>query len=199
MPAGAAGDYVRPRNIDPDITGVAAARQLGVAVRANLADFAAMANPATGGTYRRTAEACVVAKSELHERARGVVWDTSKMLYDEFGGYFAPADFAAPIPTHIAIERIFDELGDEFTDQQLRHIMYTNTIFVTEPSLDMIVSPHLLSLANGFGCVDSELARLASPACGYLEYIGALAAHVATLDDGEIALAFGRVPCICAS
>ena len=77
--------------------------------------------------------------------------------------------------------------------------MRTGIIFVTNPSLDMIVSPHLLSLANGFGRVDSELARLASPACGYLEYTKTLAAHVATLNDGEIALAFGRVPCICAS
>ena len=107
----------RPRNIVPDIIGVVAARRLGVAVRANLADLAAMADPATGGTYRRTAEVCVIAQSELHERARGIVRDTSKMLYHELGGYFAPADFAAPLPTHIATERIFDELGDDFADQ----------------------------------------------------------------------------------
>ena len=72
-------------------------------------------------------------------------------------------------------------------------------IFITNPPLGMIVSPHLLSLCNGFGRVDSELARLASPARGYLDYIETLTAHVATLDDGEIALAFGGVPCVCAS
>ena len=63
----------------------------------------------------------------------------------------------------------------------------------------MVVSPHLLSLANGFGRVDSELKRLATPECGYLEYVETLATHVTTLDDSEIALAFGRVPCICGS
>ena len=155
-----------------------------------------MMNPATGGTYRRTSDMCVIAQSEFHERTRGIVWDTSKMLYDEVGGYFAPADFGAPLATHLATERIFDELGEDFADQQLRHMLRTGIVFVPSPSLDMVVSPHLLSLANGFGCVDSELARLASPACGCLEYVETLAAHVATLDDSEIALAFGRVPCI---
>ena len=189
----------RPRNIFPDIISVDAARRLGIAVRANLADLAAMANPATGGTYRRTAEVCVIAQSEFHEKARSIVWDTSKMLYDELGGYFAPADFSAPLDTHLAADRIFDELGDDFADQQLRHMIRTGIVFVPSPSLDMVVSPHLLSLANGFGRVDSELKRLATPECGYLEYVETLAAHVATLDDHEIALAFGRVPCICGS
>ena len=53
--------------------------------------------------------------------------------------------------------------------------------YIPSPSLELLpgaaasvadaaaVSPHLLCLANGFGRVDSELARLASPACGYLE------------------------------
>ena len=189
----------RPRNIFPDIINVDAARRLGIAVRANLADLAAMANPATGGTYRRTAHVCVIAQSEFHEKARNIVWDTSKMLYDELGGYFAPADFSAPLDTHLATDRIFDELGDGFADQQLRHMIRTGIVFVPSPSLDMVVSPHLLSLANGFGRVDSELKRLATPECGYLEYVETLAAHVATLDDNEIALAFGRMPCICGS
>ena len=59
----------------------------------------------------------MIAQSELQERARGIVWDTSKMLYDEIGSYFAPADFAAPLATHLATDRIFDELGDDFADQ----------------------------------------------------------------------------------
>ena len=189
----------RPRNIVPDIISVAVARRLGVAVRANLADLAAMANPATGGTYRRTTDACVIAQSEFHERARDIAWDTSKMLYDEIGGYFAPVDFGAPLATHLATERIFDELGEDFADQQLCHMLRTGIVFVPSSSLGMVVSPHLLSLANGFGRVDSELTRLASPACGYLEYTGTLAAHVATLGDSEIAVVFGRVPCICGS
>ena len=197
-PAQPATTY-RPRNVSPDIISVGAARRLGVAIRANLADLAAMANPATGGTYRRTARVCVIAQSEFHERARDIVWDTSKMLYDELGGYFAPADFSAPIGTHLATDRIFDELGDDFADQQLRHMIRTGIVFVPKPSLDMVVSPHLLSLANGFGRVDSELKRLATPECGYLEYVETLAAHVATLDDNDIALSFGRVPCICGS
>ena len=151
----------RPRNIAPGIIGVVAAQRLGAAVRANLTDLAAMVNPATGGTYRRTADVCVIAQFGLHERARGVVWDTSKMLHGEFGGYFAPADFDALLPTHIMTERIFDELGDDFVDQQLCHMMRTGIVFVTKPSLSMIVSPNLLSLASSFGRVDSELACLA--------------------------------------
>ena len=94
-PAQPATKY-RPRNIVPGTIGVDAARRLGVAVRANLADLAAMAN----STYRRTADVCVIVQSEFHERAWGIVWDTSKMLYGEFGGYFMPTDFDAPLPTH---------------------------------------------------------------------------------------------------
>ena len=67
-PAQPATTY-RPRNIVPGIIGVVAARRLGVAVRANLADLAAMANPAIGGTYRRTVDVCVIAQSEFHELA----------------------------------------------------------------------------------------------------------------------------------
>ena len=139
-PAQPATKY-RPHNIVHVTIGVDAARRLGVAVRANLADLAAMAVPATGGTYRRTANVCVIEQSELHERARGIIWDTSKMLYDELGGYFAPADFAAPLESHLATERIFDELGDDFADQQLRHMLRTDIVFATNPSLGMIVSP----------------------------------------------------------
>ena len=79
------------------------------------------------------------------------------MLYGEIGGYFAPADFSAPLATHLATERTFDELGEGFADQQLRHMLQTSIVFVPSPSLDMVVSSHLLSLANGFGRVDSEL------------------------------------------
>ena len=103
------------------------------------------------------------------------------------------------VETHLATERIFDELGEDFADQQLRHMICTSIVFVPSPPLDMVVSPHLLSLTNGFGRVDSELKRLAAPECGYLQYVETLAAHVATLGDNEIALVFGRVPCICGS
>ena len=65
----------------------------------------------------------MIAQSGFHERARGIVRDTSKMLYDEIGGYFAPADFGTPLATHLATERIFDELGEDFADQQLRHML----------------------------------------------------------------------------
>ena len=141
----------------------------------------------------------MIAQSEFHVGVRGIVWDTPKMLYGEFGVYFAPADFGAPLATHIATERIFVELGEGFADQQLRHMIRTGIVLVPNPSLGMVVSPHLLSLASGFGRVDSELARLASPECGYLEYIETLAAHVAMLDDSEIALALVPVPCTCGS
>ena len=186
----------RPRNIVPDIISRAAASRLIRELRAALADLASMANP-TSDEFRRTAKAVVVTQSEFHPDARGIVWDTSRVLFDEDGPYFAPADFNAELSTHLDTDALFDALGPAFPDQQLRHMLRTGIVFVPGPSLDMVVCPHLLSLARGFDRVDGELARLAT--AGYVEYVSALDAHIASLDDDSFLLSFGRIPCVCAS
>ena len=112
------------------------------------------------------------------------MWDTSRVLYDEVGPYFAPADFGAELSTHLDTDALFDALGPSFPDQQLRHMLRTGVVFVPGPSLGMVVCPHLLSLARGFDRVDSELARLAT--AGYVEYVAALDAHIASLDDDPL-------------
>jgi hypothetical protein len=155
-----------------------------------------MANP-TLDEFRRTAKAIVVTQSEFHPDARNVVWDTSRVLYDEVGPYIAPADFGAELSTHLDTDALFDALGPTFADQQLRHMLRTGVMFVPGPSLDMVICPHLLSLARSSDRVDSELARLAT--AGYVEYVAALDAHIVSLDDDTFLLSFGRVPCICAS
>ena len=46
---------------------------------------------ARGGTYTRTARTRVVPQSLFHPEARGVVWDTSKVLHHYPPGYHVGA------------------------------------------------------------------------------------------------------------
>ena len=103
----------RPRNIVPDIISPEGGRIAAEAVRANLRDLRAMLR-AGGGEYTRTARTRVVPQSLFHPDARGIVWDTSVMLHDDDGPYFAPVNYDEQMPTTLSVQRLYDELGDDF-------------------------------------------------------------------------------------
>ena len=69
-----------------------------------------------GDTFTRTARPFAISQSEFHERARGVIWNTADICYDERGEYFAPVDFDAPTSSHLNTRRMFAELGVRFDE-----------------------------------------------------------------------------------
>ena len=186
----------RPRSIVPGILSPEGGRIAAGAIRDNLRDLRSMLR-ARGGTYTRTARTRVIPQSLFHPEARGIVWDTSKVLYDDVGCYFAPVDFDAPMPTTLRTQRLYDLLGDGYDDQSLRHMALHGFVFAPSPDMNMVICKHLISLADGAARVDTEFDRLRSN--GYLQYIERLDEHYAALDDDRVCLAFGRLPCICAS
>ena len=65
-----------------------------------------------------------------------------------------PLDFSAPLPTHLHTSAYFDALGDDHPDQSLRHQVKHRAHFFADLDLQVVVCPHLLSLADGFANVD---------------------------------------------
>ena len=78
----------------------------------------------------------------------------------------APVDESAPLGSHMSDE-LFDLIGKDYDDQEIRHRLRDGMTFCDNPDLDIVLCPHLLSLANGFERVGRELERLRQ--AGYLE------------------------------
>ena len=190
----------RPRNIVPDILTESAASRLAEAVRLQLDDFRRMRSLRPGETFTRRAKPCAISQSEYNPSARGVIWNTEVLHYDNVGPYFKPVDFDEPTASHLHCTRMFDALGDDYPDQETRFMQRDGYILVNEPDLMTFLSPHLLSLANGISRVDAELERLSSPETGYISKVDEHALHLAKLpDDTLLRLAFGRFPFVCQS
>ena len=50
----------------------------------------------------------------------------------------------------------------------------TGFVLVPQPDMNMVLAPHLLSLANGIERVHAEFARLAGPNCSYIRRVAQL-------------------------
>ena len=101
----------------------------------------------------------MIPQSAFHEKARGLVWDTETVYYDDDGPYFKPADFSAALPTHLNVDALCTMLAD-YPDRVLVHMLRHGFVYVQEPELDMVINPHLLSLADGPHRVHDQLHRL---------------------------------------
>ena len=96
----------------------------------------------------------VIGQEGFLPSARGIVWDLRTKHPD---GYYLPLGFSAPLPTHLNTSAYFDALGDDYPDQSLRHQVKHGALFFADLDLQIVVCPHLLSLADGFANVDKEL------------------------------------------
>ena len=148
---------------------------------------------------RRTLSTTVIGQDGFIPEARGIVWD----LRSKPDGYFRPLDFAAPIPTHLNTDAYFDAIGDDYPDQSLRHQVRRGALFFADVDLQIVICPHLLSLADGFKNVDRELRRL--HALGYVEFNEheehAFASQrirsSRASDSDKVIVALGVIPCRC--
>ena len=148
---------------------------------------------------RRQLAPVVVGQEGFLPAAQGIVWDLRSRHPD---GHFLPLDFAAPLPTHLNTTAYFEAIGDDYPDQSLRHQVRHGALFFANIELQIVICPHLLSLADGFSNVDKELRRLCS--LGYVEFnSNEESVHVrARNGDGDIdselvTVALGIIPCRC--
>ena len=130
----------------------------------------------------------VIAQSHFHPDARALIWDLRRRHAD---GHFEPLDFAAAPPTHMHGQAYYDELGDEFNDQSLRTQQRDGTLYFADLAYQIVLSPHLLSIADGFDAVEDMLKRRCG--LGYLEFVKSEAV-ITTADATTIVLALGLLP-----
>ena len=130
----------------------------------------------------------VIAQSHFHPDARALIWDMRRRHAD---GHFEPLDFAAAPPTHMHGQAYYDELGDDFNDQSLRTQQRDGTLYFADLAYQIVLSPHLLSIADGFDAVEDMLKKRRG--LGYLEFVKSEAV-ITTADAITVVLALGLLP-----
>ena len=93
-----------------------------------------------------------IGQSELHEWARGRVWDCR-------GACCVVADFHADFDTHLNLDYLRRRLA-AYPDQYLVANLLEGVRLDADVELQTVLVPHLTSLSKGYGSVDKELHRL---------------------------------------
>lgn len=120
-------------------------------MQAQLVDLHAYA--ASGGTAPRTHnKVLALSQSAFLPPARGIIWDLR-------GDVPTPLDFAAPINTHLNLDRILGELHD-FPDKALLSYLKHGVQFHLDVDLSITLIPHLTSYATGLESIERELSEL---------------------------------------
>ena len=114
------------------------------------------------------------------------------MLVCELGPYFAPVDFTAATGTSLDT-KFLDTALEYCDDQALRSMLVNGFIFGFDAELQIVVLPHLLSLALGVERGTKELRRLIGE--GYFRAVNATSAHLARLGGEDVVLTLGQLPC----
>jgi hypothetical protein len=98
----------------------------------------------------------VIPQSRWLPAARGVVWDLRRL----HEGIIVPADFDAPISSHLNLAFLASSLAD-YPDQELVGFLSHGTASKSSAcGLDIVLGPHLTSLRLGFTEVDSSVSAL---------------------------------------
>jgi site-specific DNA-cytosine methylase len=107
-----------------------------------------------------------IGQNLFHPQARGKVFDLRNL--DPEGVREIPLlDFHEDAHVTFNKEFLAQELA-KFPDQELLSFMLGGVIFKADLELQLVMLPHLLSLANGFASVETELKRLQSK--GWYEF-----------------------------
>jgi len=109
----------------------------------------------------RTCKTAVVEQQHVFPARRGVVWDLRTKGDD---GLYGPADFQAPITTHLDTAWWAQMLAF-YPDQEIVGTVIDGAQFRAEVPLAAVLNPHLLSVAAAADKIDNEHTRLAD--CGY--------------------------------
>ena len=99
--------------------------------------------------------AVAIGQDLFHPQARGKIWDLRSIEQ----GSITLLDYTADISTHLN-RKFFSEQLKSFPDQELLSFIEEGVSFKADLDLQIVLQPHLLSLAKGFKSVQSELERL---------------------------------------
>ena len=103
-------------------------------------------------THRRFNTTCVIGQSGFREQARGVIWDNR-------GDELKVLDFDAPIVSHLNIPKIEAAL-EHFPDRALVSNITQGVTYGGTLDLQIVLSPHLISMPEGATDTDAELRRI---------------------------------------
>ena len=102
---------------------------------------------------RHASDTLVIPQSMFTPEARGIIWDLR-------GQTPVPACFHQPITSHLNLTSLTKLLAD-YPDQELLSFMQFGTASKSSAAgLDIVLSPHLVSLRLGFGDVDAAIRKL---------------------------------------
>ena len=102
---------------------------------------------------RRHSGVLAIGQDLMHMPARGKVWDLR-------WGDVRLLDYEAPIETHLNVDKICSDLVN-FPDQELVSFFRYGVDFKSDTDIfQLVMIPHLTSLADGVTSVESELKRL---------------------------------------
>jgi hypothetical protein len=186
-------DY-KPTSICPGIISLESAAVLFKFMRAVIHDM----RENEFGRESRTARETIIAQSGFDPKARGIVWNTRQKWFDEDSipeGYFRPEDFVTPPECKLNTEFIFNELGEDDPDQEMRHCLIDGfSLMLTDVNMCIVLCPHLMSLSIGFDKADKEMVRRTDSELRYLESVCSNNAHKIDIDGETMLAAFGVIP-----
>ena len=112
---------------------------------------------------RRFRETLVLGQDAFLPEAQGAVWD----LRDPTN--IVPLDYGSKIRTHLGVEYISELLASCRDRGMVSQVCDTGANFGADVVLQIVLQPHLTTLAPGYTRVDAKLKRLEGE--GYLEFV----------------------------
>ena len=139
-------------------------------------------------SLRAKLKTLVIPQSGFHPLAQGITWDLRQRHPD---GHFMPLDVERPIDSHLHTKALFDALGESYPDQSLRYqILKGALFFANDDAMQIVICPHLLSIADGFPLMEKTFIRREK--LGYLTFTST--EHEIEIGQEMVILALGIVP-----
>ena len=139
-------------------------------------------------SLRAKLKTLVIPQSGFHPLAQDVTWDLRQRHPD---GHFMPLDVERPIDSHLHTKALFDALGESYPDQSLRYQILNGALFfANDDAMQIVICPHLLSIADGFPLMEKTFIRREK--LGYLTFTST--EHEIEIGQEMVILALGIVP-----
>ena len=108
-------------------------------------------------------ETLVLGQDAFLPEAQGIVWDVRDM------NNIVPLDYGKEIDTHLDVGYLGELLADCRDRDMVSQVTDTGANCSAEVAMQIVLQPHLTTLAPGYTRVDKELKRLEGE--GYLEFV----------------------------
>ena len=112
---------------------------------------------------RQFNETLVLGQDAFLPEAQGIVWDVRDV------NNIVPLDYGSEINTHFDVAYLGELLGGCRDRDMVSQVCETGANFGADVAMQIVLQPHLTTLAPGYTRVDTELKRLEGE--GYLEFV----------------------------